>query len=130
MKDLDLTADVIDIRDVIERYEELESIRDNQGGTFNELLTADQFAELQTLRDLLNELKGAGGDEQWRDDWYPITLINSSYFTEYTRELLEDCGYIPNDFPSWIAIDWDKTAEAVKIDYVLVTIGDNDYWYR
>lgn len=58
-------------------------------------------------------MEGTGGDEEWRDNWYPITLIRDEYFTTYVQELCEDIGYISKDFPGWIAIDWETTAENV-----------------
>jgi hypothetical protein len=59
---LDLTADVIDVRDIIERYEALEDAADG--------LRADAEERCQ-LAAILDELKGNGGDEKWRGDWYP-----------------------------------------------------------
>ena len=130
MSEFNFTEDMLDVRDLIERYEELESekettldgVPENQYGNkrnkkWRAWENSDEFEEMKQLQDILDELKGNGGDEQWRGDWYPITLINSDYFTEYTEELLKECGYISNDFPSWIEIDWEKTAENVKIDY-------------
>lgn len=147
MRDLDLTASVIDIRDVIERFETLETTRDeieseweenedNAGLDFANYVRTDvrwgddEEDEFQTLHSLLDELAGCGGDEEWRGDWYPITLINDDYFVEYAEELVKDCGYIPHNLPSWIAIDWEKTADAVKEDYSWVNVGAEQYWYR
>ena len=115
---IDLTADIIDVRDIIERFEELEQ------------LTEGQEEEFGALMSLLDNLENNGGDEQWRGDWYPITLIRESHFTEYTREMLEDCGTIPRDLPAWVHIDWEATAREVKMDYSYVSIGDLDYLYR
>jgi hypothetical protein len=147
MSTLDLTADIIDVRDVIARYEELEPKQDALFKEFestpeNEGVDYDYWKRNQIAYDeaedeefgllgaLLEELAGNGGDEEWRGEWYPITLIKDSYFIDYAEELVKDCGYISHDFPSWIAIDWWKTAEAVQEDYALVTVDDNDYWYR
>lgn len=145
MRDLDLTASIIDIRDVIERYEtletDLEGLTGKDAGDFagyegwiqyaeSQDIDPDLIEELKTLHSLLDELAGCGGDEEWRGDWYPTTLINEDYFVEYAEELVKDCGYIPHNLPHWIAIDWEKTADAVKEDYSLVTVGSNDYWYR
>ena len=144
---LDLTASTIDIRDVIERYETLETTRDeiesewdeiedNAGLDFANYVRTDvrwgddEEDEYQTLHSLLDELSGCGGDEEWRGDWYPITLINDDYFVEYAEELVKDCGYIPHNLPHWIAIDWEKTADAVKEDYSWVKVGAEQYWYR
>lgn len=140
---LDLTADVIDVRDIIARYEELETARDdftapNRDG-YQTSIGADEIwvatnpddaAELTALRDILAELVGYGGDEQWRGDWYPVTLICDSHFTDYARELLEDCGTVPADLPSWVEIDWDATARNVRVDYTPVEIDGVTYWYR
>jgi len=115
---IDLTADIIDVRDIIERFEELEQ------------LTEGQEEEFGALMSLLDDLENNGGDEQWRGDWYPITLIRESHFTEYTREMLEDCGTIPRDLPAWVHIDWEATAREVKMDYSYVSIGEVDYLYR
>ena len=116
--EIDLTADIIDLRDIIERFEELEQ------------LTEGQEEEFGALMSLLDNLENNGGDEQWRGDWYPITLIRESHFTDYTREMLEDCGTIPSDLPAWVHIDWEATAREVKMDYSYVSIGEVDYLYR
>lgn len=145
MSEYSFTDDMLDVRDLIERYEELESERDSffedrglpdseHGNAHNiiweEWEKSDEAKELQQLQDILDELKGNGGDEQWQGDWYPVTLINSDYFTEYTEELLKDCGYIPKDLPSWIELDWEKTADNVKVDYTTIDIDDETFYYR
>jgi len=124
MTTLDLTADTIDVRDIIARFMELEELQEQ--GEYTE--TPD--CELQTLTAILQFLEGEGGDEQWRGDWYPMLLIRESYFTEYARELLEDCGTIPRDLPSWVIIDWEATADNVQVDYTPVEIDGITYWYR
>ena len=128
---LNLTADIIDVRDIIERVEELESLKDDHqadpdGGHWSD----EDAQELQTLTDIMDELKGYGGDEQWRGDWYPVTLIRESYFVDYVQELLEDCGEIPRNLPHYIHIDWEATAREVKVDYSEVTIDGATYFYR
>lgn len=118
---LDLTRDMIDVRDIIARYEELEAAADG----------LPDAEERTSLAAILAELAGnCGGDEQWRGDWYPITLIRDAYFPYYAREMLEDCGTIPRDLPSWVVIDWDATARNVRVDYARVEIDGVTYWYR
>lgn len=117
---LDLSADIIDVRDIIARYEELEDAVDG----------LPDAEERYLLASILSSLVGYGGDEQWRGDWYPVTLVRDSYFTTYARELLEECGTIPRDLPSWIEIDWEATARNVRIDYTPVDINGRTYWYR
>ena len=151
---LDLTADIIDVRDIIERYETLEAdllacyneqSRDQDGEDYEELTDSEEMAfrmwlretvhedaeEFNQLLDILEELKGNGGDEQWRGDWYPVTLIrDGSAFEEYMDELLEDCGDIPkwDKLPSYvrITIDYDQ----LKWDYTTIEIDGDDYLYR
>lgn len=134
---VDLSANVIDVRDIIARVEELEINRD----TFNAVKESesDSWAEhepsdaeeLDGLTAILEELKGYGGDEQWRGDWYPVTLIRDTFFEDYARELAEDIGAIlrnaewPNNH-----IDWTAAAEALQQDYSIVEIKGADYWYR
>lgn len=113
---IDNTDDVIDSRDVIAR---LEYLRDGDG------LTDDEKREL----DALIKLDGEGRD--YAPDWeYGATLIRDSYFTDYARELLEDCGDIPKDIPHYIAIDWDQTAHNIRVDYTPVDFGNVTYWVR
>lgn len=113
--------DILDVRDIIERYEELEE---------DEERDEEDEKEFKLLESLLEELKGMGGDEQWKGDWYPITLIRDSYFKDYTEELCKDVGYISSDFPSWIEVDWEATADNVQQDYSSIEIEGVEYWYR
>jgi hypothetical protein len=120
---LDLTADIIDVRDIIARVEELEpEVAENGEG--------EHIAEWKTLTSILYELKGYGGDEQWRGDWYPITLIDESYFVEYVQEMLADCDAIPANIPDYVVIDWEATARNIKVDYSEVDIEGRTYFYR
>lgn len=119
---INLSEDTIDVRDIIERVEKLEDECDGLG--------EDECTELVALRSILEELKGKGGDEQWRGDWYPLTLIDARCFAPYVRELLEDCGTIPKDLPAWVHIDWEATANEVMVDYSSITIDGDEYLYR
>lgn len=122
----ELTAnDIIDVRDIIARVEELENeVADTEAQAW---ANRDEYAALTAI---LDELEGQGGDEQWRGNWYPTTLIRESYFTDYTQEMLEDCGTIPRDLPHWVHIDWDATAREVMVDYSTVEIDGVTYFYR
>ena len=116
MAGFDNLDDVIDSRDVIAR---LEYLRDGDG------LSDVEKRELDALTKL---------DEEGRDyapDWeHGATLIRDSYFVDYARELLEDCGDIPKDIPHYIAIDWDQTAHNIRMDYTSVDFGGTTYWVR
>ena len=124
---LDLTADVIDVRDIIARFEALEA---DSHTWCDEGDDADAWHDLNTLQAILDELKGNGGDEKWRGDWYPVTLIADKHFEDHARELLEDCGTIPRDLPWFVAIDWETTAQNIQADYTPVEIDGATYWYR
>lgn len=147
-----LTDDVIDVRDLIERYEELETDllacfneqqtiegdhteTDNpEDSAFQEWLKVtmhEDYAEFIDLLCVLKELKGGGGDEQWRGDWYPVTLIRDSHFEQYARDLAEDCGAV-NKNQGWpnYCIDWEYAAKELQYDYSSTDIYGATYWFR
>ena len=125
-KTISNTEDILDVRDIIERYEELEALEDEREG--------DEQEEFKQLAELLDDLKGNGGDHQWGGDWYPVTLIHEDYFIEYTKELCVDCGYInadkDNELPWWIEVDWEKTAKNMLMDYIEVDFDGQTYYTR
>lgn len=121
MNEINGNQDVLDIRDIIKRFEELEDV---------EIKDDDEDQQYQTIKALLDDLKGNGGDEQWRGDWYPLTLIRDSYFVEYCEELVTDIGDMPREIPFYIVIDWEQTAENLRVDYSSVEFNGVDYWYR
>lgn len=123
---LDLIADIIDVRDIIARLEAHLDDFDLDP----KLLSENDRDEMALLQAILADLAGNGGDEQWRGDWYPVTLIRESYFVDYVQELLEDCGEIPRNLPHYIHIDWKLTARDIKVDYSEVTIDGVTYFYR
>ena len=45
---------------------------------------------------------------------------------EFTQQLLEDCGTIPQDLPAYIYIDWERTAGDVMMDYT----EQDGYYFR
>ena len=118
--------DVIDSRDVIARIEALESLKeaheaDSDGGHFSD----EDALELRDLKALAKEGEGYAPD--WGDG---ATLIRDAYFTDYAQELIEDCGDLPKNLPHYIAIDWDRTAENIRVDYTPVDFGGVTYWVR
>lgn len=145
-------ADVIDSRDVIARKDELtgelyelasavitarqasgdRSLRGTApaGDAVREALAAledwktEHHAELEDLTALAEDCEGYG-------DWeHGETLIRYSYFTEYCREMLEDCGTVPADIPAFVEIDWDATARNLKADYMTVDFDGIEYLIR
>jgi len=126
---LKLDDDIISVSDLTERYEELESELEDADEKTDDEESSEQD-EFNTLKELLEELRGNGGDEQWKGEWYPGSLIAESHFTEYCKELCEDIGDVPANIPHYIVIDWDATASNLRVDYGEVEINGNTYLYR
>ena len=82
----------------------------------------DELKEIEEIDDIENEL---GSEFE-----YGVTLVDVDDFEDYCEELMEEFGYIPKDFPSWIEIDWESTANNVKVDYMEVTYQGNSYLGR
>lgn len=120
---IDNMMDVIDSRDIIERIKELEKLTAPEA-------TNEAFQAWCDEYDSLNALQ-----EQCKDvpDWeYGVSLIRDSYFTEYCRELITECGDIPSDLPWYIAdhIDWEGIARELMVDYTEVDFNGVIYFVR
>ena len=135
------TDDLIDVRDIIARVEELREERDDlqlalDGGSQEDVNAlaeweTDNAEELAELESLLDDLNGMGGDEQWEGDWYPVALIRDSYFQDYAQELAEECGMIDTN-AKWpmTCIDWEQAARELQWDYSSVEVNGVTYWTR
>ena len=135
---------VLDTRDLIEKREELKE------KIFNNFLA--YFPQYEHMTDSYEDILM---DEEEIQDWKYVwseeiehieeidsienevsefndgtTLIDESDMEEYVKDLLEELGYIPKDFPSWIKIDWSYTADNVRQDYSEVTYQGTEYFYR
>ena len=117
--------DYIDVRDAIARFEELDEAMSER------IVDDEEYEEAKALHELLSDLKGYGGDEQWRGDWYPITLIRDSYFEDYAEELADDIGAIDRR-AGWplTCIDWKQASRELQQDYSSVEFDGVTYWYR
>jgi hypothetical protein len=124
--ELDLNADIIDVRDIIARVEELETEMPEND---NDVRNWENLDEYTKLTEILDDLKGEGGDEQWRGDWYPVTLICEDHFTEYAEQLVCECHDL-SKLPNFVHIDWEATAREVKVDYSEVSVDGFTYFYR
>jgi len=129
---------ILDSRDVITYLAELEShvenVKDdlaaweNDGGPRPET-DADDLDELEDtlnkLREFCEECSG------YASDWtYGESLIPEHEFTEYAKQLCEDIGDLPRDLPSYIVIDWESTADNLKVDYTEVDFEGTTYLIR
>ena len=126
--------DTLDVREIIARLEDIEDAHedhtwDDEAG-MADCPDQDEHEELDAIRELLNDLAGSGGDEQWNGAWYPITLIRDSYFKDYAMELAEEIGALKeHDWP-YASIDWDRAARELQMDYSPVEFLGITFWYR
>jgi len=140
---LDLTADLIDTRDIVARIEEIElDNTDNEGETADYLTwSPDAQKEWTGLSQIIEEV----GDEACDG----VTLINDGYFAEYTREWYADTWgaewYQRNERTyreepvTWdmimsrlpfSCINWEKVADEVYPDYSQLEIDGTTYLYQ
>ena len=137
------TDDVIDVRDITERVEQLEEqpTKNDDGACYScgsYVKESDEnhepdceVLELQRLNALLDELRGNGGDHDWRDAWYPITLIRESHFEDYAENLADELGYMDkNTTWPYNHINWEAAANELLIDYSSVEFDGVTYYYR
>lgn len=78
----------------------------------------ERLSSLTTLRDEFDS-------RDWRDG---VTLIPESDFEDYARETAEDIGDIPDYLAAYI--DWERFADAVRMDYSVVEFDGETYYYR
>ena len=85
----------------------------------------DMYEELASINEI-DTLE----DEIGSEFEYGVTLIEEDEFEDFVEQDLEDCGYIPKDFPSWIEIDWSKTADNIRQDYSETEFRGTNYLWR
>lgn len=85
----------------------------------------EEGQELKVLKALQEEAEGYSSD--WK---YGATLIRRSYWIDYVEEMLKDCGDLPQNIPWYITIDWEKTADNLKMDYTEVDFDGVSYFVR
>ena len=126
MSDFTTAPDFFDSREVIDRIEELndliEELEEDQDGNYDEIIDLrDELAELEKFAEEADEVP----------DWeFGATFIHDSEFTDYARDIVVGCGYLSADLPGWIEIDWETTAENIKVDYSEFTFRGETYWAR
>lgn len=136
----------IDSRDLIKRRDEQkEQILEDFNAKFNKELSLNDYYDIDSYieeteigfyRDFLryweyeiDDIEEIDNIEEaiGREFQHGVTLIHENYFEEYIEDHLIDCGYIPKDFPSWIEINWEATANNVKQDYIEVIYEGGTY---
>jgi hypothetical protein len=83
----------------------------------------DELKQIEQINQLENDVCNGEFD-------YETTLIEEDDFEDFVKQDLEDCGYISKDFPVWIEVDWEATADNVRQDYSEVEFRGITYLYR
>ena len=122
--ELRAALNVIDDEDSRE-YREAEEAYDTAYITLTEWDNSDEADELRALTALADE--GSNSSDDWT---YGATLIHADYFETYAEELCKDIGDLPQNIPDYIVIDWEATAENLKVDYTEVDFDGETYWVR
>ena len=117
--------DVIDSRDIIKRIEELEEEKDELEEEELAQWEEDNKEELASLLELHKECGGYNANWQHGD-----ILIHESYFAEYCKQFCEDIGDISTDIPDYIVVDWEATADNLRVDYMEVEYNGETYLLR
>nr|WP_317632307.1 hypothetical protein [uncultured Flavobacterium sp.] len=135
---------MLNTRDLLEKREELkQDILDSFHEDFE-----NYVEQTESYEDILFEEEEI---QSWLDDWkdereeieainslenevgsefeYGVILIPEDDFEEYCEELLKDCGDLPQNIPSYIEIDWSKTADNLKVDYSEVDFQGTTYLF-
>ncbi len=92
----------------------------------------DQIARITSERnEVMEELKPlkefADECESYAPDWNSgVVLISEDHFTEYAKDLCEEVENVPD----YIVIDWEETAENLKIDYTTIEFEGFSFYVR
>lgn len=121
---IDLSSiNIIDSRDIIERLEYLRGIK-------NKKRTKDEQQEFEDLTELE---KHASDSPDWE---HGEGVIAESCFTEYIKDLIEDCYDTPKEMNSgmwpWchMKMDYESAAEAAKVDYIEFSVRAHNFLIR
>ena len=146
-------SNILDTRDLQDRLDELQKLKEaleDARTDVDELLAIDASektesweSDLSEARDTLEQAETEfSSDEQDEltelealaeevSEWSSGNqLIPEDDFEDYCKELCEDIGDIPHDFPSYIVIDWEATAQNLKADYSEIEYQGTTYLYR
>lgn len=128
--------DILDSRDIIERIDELESLRDSLSEALEsgdaELIERCELSFGEEEREELRVLSELAEEASSSPDWqYGESLIRESHFVEYARQFAEDVGLVSRR-RSWPSnhIDWEAAARSLRMDYFSVDFGGVEYLIR
>ena len=119
-------------QELLDEYNELYNWEYNDMCDFIENHSEEEFREhYETYLQLCDDYEQNLVDEFIEDfDVSTIENFEDMYQGQYdsgadfAEQICQDCGYISNNMPSWIEIDWEKTWEnALSYDYTLIGEG-------
>ena len=142
---------VVDTRDLYKRQcefqEELETLQDAVSEAQEALNECEDADDQEALADTLNE--ATAELEDWQSEYqeeldelnalenevggewmHGATLIDEDDFIEYVQDLAEDMGATAGVDHSWLVIDWEATADNVKMDYSSCEYQGTTYLFR
>ena len=93
-------------KDFAEYYEQYETLAEEYG---------------QWLVDAYVEDYGTNGIEYFEDAYQGEYESGA----EFAEQIVTDCGYINNNIPSWVEIDWQATWDNLSYDYSEIITPDN-----
>jgi len=135
---MDLYADIIDSRGIIELIDEVEGEYDGLAEIttgnkdFKEAVLAMIGSNDDRIEDYVRAKAFEAEAKDYVEDWqYGASLIKDSYFTDYAQQLAEDIGAVDKDAP-WPNnhIDWDAAVKELQQDYTEITVDGDTYWVR
>ena len=99
------------------KYTEVKAcLKNTDRDTLKDLL--GQFDE-----DLICKYQGEGNSLDTMQEAYQGKFYSDEGFVEY---LCQECGDIPKDLPSYVYIDWERTARDIMTDFFEV----NGHYFR
>jgi predicted nuclease with TOPRIM domain len=113
-----------------EELRELEKVIENAQEELDQFNQSFEKDEMDTLSEIIKQ------GEVSPDWFYGEALINSDYFVDYTKELIDDCYELPSELTSgkWpychINIDYESAAAQLKDDYFSIDIEDQTFYIR
>lgn len=119
------TLDDLNDYDEAKEYFDLNDFSETK---FNDMFSdvySDEIKEIEDLEKFIGDLEEYSSEVN-----SGTTIISEEYFTDFIEQDLEDLGYIPKDFPYWIVIDYEATANHLKQDYAEVYYDDETFLVR
>jgi uncharacterized protein YPO0396 len=141
-----MRSSILDTRDLAKRQDELNALQSALDDAREELANLDPSAtgeEREAAESAVASAESEFGEDEAKElaeldaleadvsEWTDgNTLIPEHEWVDYVRQLCEDLGDIPRNFPSYIEIDWDATAKNLAADYSVVTWEGEEYYVR